>query len=44
MAGDTRYRAGTRSDDHMNVQLFKPKDGDIFEGSIFPVLYNRLTA
>lgn len=44
MAGDTRYRAGTPADGHMNVQLFKPNDGDIFEGSIFPVLYNRLTA
>jgi ectoine hydroxylase-related dioxygenase (phytanoyl-CoA dioxygenase family) len=44
MAGDTRYRAGTRADDHMNVQLFKPQDGDIFQGSMFPVLYNSLTA
>lgn len=44
MAGDTRYRAGTRADGHMNVQLFKPKDGDLFEGNIFPVLYDELTA
>ncbi|MBN9391851.1 MAG: phytanoyl-CoA dioxygenase family protein [Chloroflexi bacterium] len=44
MAGDTRYKAGTPADEHMNVQLFKPKDGDIFAGSMFPVLYNKLTA
>ncbi len=42
MTGDTRYRAGTRSDSHMNVQLFKSADGDLFEGDMFPVLYNRL--
>lgn len=43
MTGETRYRAGTRGDGHMNVELFKPSDGDLFDGSMFPVLYNRLT-
>jgi ectoine hydroxylase-related dioxygenase (phytanoyl-CoA dioxygenase family) len=43
MTGTTRYRAGTRGDNHMNVELFKPKDGDVFEGSLFPVLYNRFS-
>lgn len=40
MTGNTRYRAGTRGDKHMNVELFNPKDGDVFEGSLFPVLYS----
>jgi ectoine hydroxylase-related dioxygenase (phytanoyl-CoA dioxygenase family) len=42
MTGDTRYRAGTPSDSHMNLQLYRPEDGALFEGEMFPVLYNRL--
>lgn len=41
MAGETRYNAGTSSDGHMNVQLSKPKDGDIFKGEWFPVAYEK---
>lgn len=41
MAGNTRYRAGTSSDNHMNVQLAKPRDGDIFTGEWFPLAYGK---
>ncbi len=44
MTGDTRYKAGTRGDGHMNVELYSPADGDLFKGSMFPILYNRLTS
>lgn len=43
MTGDTRYRAGTRGDSHMNVELYQLQDGAVFEGEMFPVLYNALT-
>ncbi|WP_185602395.1 phytanoyl-CoA dioxygenase family protein [Paenibacillus sp. 598K] len=39
MTGETRYRAGTRGDNHMNVGLLGGKDGDLFEGPSFPELY-----
>lgn len=39
MTGDTRYRAGTKSDKHMNVALLGGQDNDRFEGDAFPVLY-----
>lgn len=42
-SGETRYKVGTPADRHMNVELFKPQDGDPFAGSMFPVLYNRQT-
>ncbi|MFC5405352.1 phytanoyl-CoA dioxygenase family protein [Cohnella soli] len=41
MAGETKYKAGTSSDDHMNVGLMKPKDGDVFAGEWFPVTYEE---
>lgn len=41
MAGETRYKAGTSSDHHMNVQLAKPKDGEPFTGKWFPVTYEK---
>ena len=39
MTGNTRYRAGTPGDTHMNTQLLKPADGDLFVGEGFPTLY-----
>ncbi|WP_274364601.1 phytanoyl-CoA dioxygenase family protein [Paenibacillus thermotolerans] len=42
MTGDTRYRKGSRSEGHMNVQLLNGSDGDIFQGEPFPVLYSRI--
>lgn len=39
MTGDTRYRAGTRGDGHMNVGLLGGQDGDLFAGDAFPELY-----
>ncbi len=41
MTGNTRYKAGSRSDRHMNVLLLQPKDGDLFAGDWFPVLYEE---
>ncbi|MGG4034263.1 phytanoyl-CoA dioxygenase family protein [Paenibacillus cisolokensis] len=39
MTGDTRYRSGTPAEGHMNVKLLNGRDGDLFEGEPFPVLY-----
>lgn len=44
MTGDTRYRKGSRSEGHMNVQLLNGNDGDIFQGEHFPVLYDKRQA
>lgn len=41
MTGDTRYKAGTKGDKHMNVSLLGGKDGDLFQGDHFPELYRR---
>lgn len=39
MTGDTRYRSGSPSDGHMNVELLGGHNGDLFAGERFPVLY-----
>ncbi|MFB9276216.1 phytanoyl-CoA dioxygenase family protein [Cohnella cellulosilytica] len=39
MTGDTRYKAGTRGDGHMNVGLLGGRDGDLFAGENFPELF-----
>ena len=39
MTGDTRYRAGSPSNGHMNVELLGGHNGDLFTGERFPVLY-----
>lgn len=41
MAGDVRYRPGTPSDSHMNVELARPSPGQPFSGPWFPVLFER---
>lgn len=41
MADGTRYKAGTRGDNHMNVHLLGGKDGDVFQGEHFPLLYSK---
>jgi ectoine hydroxylase-related dioxygenase (phytanoyl-CoA dioxygenase family) len=41
MTGDTRYRSGTKGDHHMNVSLLNGKDGDLFAGDWFPIVYQR---
>ncbi|MFC3803659.1 phytanoyl-CoA dioxygenase family protein [Cohnella sp. GCM10012308] len=41
MTGDTRYKAGTRGDSHMNVGLLGGRDGDLFAGEAFPELFRR---
>ncbi len=41
MTGDTRYRAGTRGDGHMNVGLLGGADGDLFAGEAFPELFRK---
>lgn len=40
MAGPVRYKANSASEGHMNVKLLSGKDGDIFEGEHFPILYD----
>lgn len=44
MTGDTRYRAGTSSDVHINVSILHGKDGDLFQGEGFPVVYDNSTS
>ncbi len=42
MPGDTRYKAGTSGDNHMNVLLLKARgghDGDLFAGPDNPVIF-----
>lgn len=41
MSGESRYRAGTKDDHHMNVRLFQPKDGERFVGDGLPLLYQE---
>lgn len=44
MPGTARYVAGTSCDNHMNAILMREqgrKDGDLFEGNVWPVLYNK---
>ncbi len=41
MTGDTRYKAGTKGEGHMNVSLLNGKDGDLFAGDWFPVVYSN---
>lgn len=41
MTGDTRYRAGTAGEGHMNVGLLAGKDGDFFAGKSFPLLFGE---
>ncbi|GGD73610.1 phytanoyl-CoA dioxygenase family protein [Paenibacillus nasutitermitis] len=41
MTGETRYKAGTKGDNHMNVAILGGKDGDLFAGAPFPVLYGE---
>ena len=43
MTGDTRYRADSSGEGHMNVGLLGGDDGDIFEGDAFPVLFGEAT-
>lgn len=46
MPGDTRYRAGTPGDNHMNVVLLKErkgKDGDLFASTSNPRVYPQTT-
>lgn len=39
MAGHVRYRAGSPNDNHMNVSLLGGRDGDLFAGDAFPVIW-----
>jgi len=41
MPEGTHYRAGTPSENHMNVRLLSGRDGDFFAGPYFPVLYRE---
>jgi ectoine hydroxylase-related dioxygenase (phytanoyl-CoA dioxygenase family) len=41
MTGETRYKAGSPSDMHMNVGFLNGKDGDLFAGDAFPVLWQK---
>lgn len=41
MSGESRYKAGTKCDNHMNVRLFQPQDGELFVGEGLPVLYQE---
>lgn len=41
MPDGTRYRAGTASERHMNVQLLSGKDQDPFCGPYFPLLFRE---
>lgn len=43
MTGDTRYRGNSAGEGHMNVGLLGGKDGDLFSGEPFPVLYTEKT-
>ena len=43
MTGETRYRTGSAGEGHFNVPLLNGKDGDLFAGEPFPVLYKEKT-
>lgn len=44
MTGETRYKAGTRGDGHFNAGFMKGRDGELFDGEAFPVLYSAATS